>query len=163
MLPVHICVIISFTGSMTFGIFLKNLSRKVKKLTGLADERRNSQIFHSSWVWWKFWKCNLKRRNQKTRRGNVRTAKMLRGRGTACYIWMLRSCITMHRNLVVFPYYQCTSAAKKHMLKEHSNLNQSSVAQGSAPAVRLLGVQQCRCLSLSHRNNPTSQPRWLQP
>lgn len=65
----------------------------------------------------------------------------------------------MHRNLVVFPYYQCTSAAKKHMLKEHSNLNQSSVAQGSAPAVRLLAVQQCRCLSLSHRNNPTPQPQ----
>lgn len=41
------------------------------------------------------------------------------------------------------------------MLKQNSNINQPSVAQGSTLVVRLLGVQRCRCLGLSLRNHPT--------
>lgn len=115
-LPVDICVIVFFTGSITFGCFFFKIYQEKSRncLTGLADKCRSSQVFHSSWVWWKFWKCNLKRRNQKTRRGNTRTAIMLKEKGTARYFWMLRSCITIHRNLVsLFPYYQWYISCQK--------------------------------------------------
>lgn len=70
----------------------------------------------------------------------------------AVFLCIITRCLCFH-------IISGTSAAKKHMLKEKSNLNQSSVAQGCAPAVRLLGLQRCRCLSLSQRNHPTLQPQ----
>lgn len=160
MSPIHICFIIFFTVSTKFWFIKKKICQGKCRycLTGLTDKCRNSQIFHSSWCGI----ANVSLRKETRKPGEV-TQELLWCLGRGAQLVGFERVEDVLLCTTTWCLYFCVisgaSAAKKHVLKEHTNLNQSSVAQQRAPVVRLLGVQQRRCLRLSQRSHPTLQSR----
>lgn len=123
----------------------------------LAGKCSNSKIFHSSWVWWKFWKCNHSKKKPEKREVTCQLLWCLR-RGEQLVIFKMFESRAVHHNSVsLFPYYQGYICSHKAEGRSTGKSTVTQISQRSAPAVRLVGVQQCRSLSLCLRSHPTLQ------
>lgn len=161
-LTVHIWIIFFFTGSTTFlsvclFVFLIYQRKTGNCLMALAGKCSNSKIFQSSWVWWKFWKCNHSKKKPEKREVTCQLLWCLR-RGEQLVIFKMFESHAVHQNSVsLFPYYQGYICSHKAEGRSTGRSAVTQISQRSAPAVRLVGVQQCRSLSLCLRSHPTLQ------